>query len=312
MFKHLGEAAGDVGLAVSQSLTLSGILQYAFAQCTELETLMTSVERVVEYTNAEPEETTGKAILDWPHLGEIKFENVSLSYNNNNNEVLTNINLEITGARKVGIVGRSGEGKSSLISLLFRLYDFNGVIRIDQEDIKLLQINDLRKHLTIIPEDPIFFAGTIRENLDPFNRHSDEEIWSSLEKVHLKPLIPNLLENTKIANCCSSGQKQLLCLARAILQKNRIIILDEATACLDHETDIVVQKILRECFKDCTVLIIAHKLNSVLWCDKVVILKDGGVVEYDSPSVLLKNKRSLLRKMVREDNFETFVRLTHL
>ncbi|XP_066258685.1 ATP-binding cassette sub-family C member 4-like isoform X2 [Euwallacea similis] len=308
MVFYNGETAGDIGLALSQAMTLSAILQYGIKQAAELETVMTSVERVLEYVSARPEALgEGRIPPGWPSRGKIALTNLSLTYKNSSN-ALRDISLQFDAGSKVGIVGRTGSGKSSLISALFRLYTFQGRIVIDDEDVACLNLHKLRTNLTIISQDPAIFSGTIRENLDPFNEHpNDEAIWRALDKVYLKPFITSL--NDSSALITSTGQRQLLHLARALLQDNKIIIFDEATTSLDHETDLVLQKTLRDSFRDCTVLIVAHKSHSVMWCDKVLTLRDGRVAEFDAPLVLMRNKGSILRKMIREDNFEMFGRI---
>ncbi|XP_050302533.1 ATP-binding cassette sub-family C member 4-like [Anthonomus grandis grandis] len=294
-----GTTAGDVGLALTQSTMLAGLIQYAVRQLTEIENVMTSVERVLEYADAELESKTGKKLENWPLEGAITFEDVCLTYKFDGRSVLNNVSFNISGGTKLGIVGRTGAGKSSIISILFRLYDYEGFIRIDGEDISKLSLDFLRSKISIIPQDPILFSGTIRSNIDPFQQFSDKEIWSALEKVHIKSFIKTLSQPVKdLASMYSSGQKQLLCLARAVVQNNKIIVLDEATANIDPETDLLLQKTVEECFKKCTVLTIAHRLNSVMKCDKILVLDNGRIVEFDEPKVLIGDSNGILAKML--------------
>ncbi|KAL1513293.1 hypothetical protein ABEB36_002717 [Hypothenemus hampei] len=299
-----GVTAGEVGLAISQSLVLSQLLQYAIRQVTEVENTMTSVERVLEYSDVQVEPQDGQVLTDWPTSGTIEYNNVSLTYKSDGNPVLKNINLKIEGGHKIGIVGRTGAGKSSIISTIFRLYNYEGKIIIDNVNIANLSLDCLRSKIAIIPQDPILFSGTIRTNIDPFDKYSDSDIWSALEKVHMKSLITNLnQEINDLSASYSSGQKQLLCLARALIQNNKIIVLDEATANLDPETEQLLQKTIEETLRNCTVITIAHRLHSVMNCDTVLVLDAGTIVENDKPALLLKNRNGFLSRMVHEETF---------
>ncbi|XP_042785109.1 ATP-binding cassette sub-family C member 4 isoform X5 [Panthera leo] len=205
----------------------------------------------------------------------------------------------------VGIVGRTGAGKSSLISALFRLSEPEGKIWIDKILTTEIGLHDLRKKMSIIPQEPVLFTGTMRKNLDPFNEHTDEELWSALTEVQLKECIEDLPGklDTQLAESGSNfsvGQRQLVCLARAILRKNRILIIDEATANVDVRTDELIQKKIREKFAQCTVLTIAHRLNTIIDSDKIMVLDSGRLKEYDEPYVLLQNEESLFYKMVQQ------------
>ncbi|XP_076256820.1 ATP-binding cassette sub-family C member 4-like [Rhynchophorus ferrugineus] len=294
-------SAGGVGLAITQALMLSGLVQYVIRALTEIESVMTSIERVLEYADVDTERKSGTEVPNWPSNGHIKFSEVSLNYKDEDTAVLKDLNLEIEGRTKIGIVGRTGAGKSSIISTLFRLYKYEGSIFIDDENIDYLPLDFLRSRISIIPQDPVLFSGTLRSNIDPLERYSDQEIWSALEKVHAKSLVADLGQDVTRANY-SSGQKQLFCLARALIQGNKIVVLDEATANLDPETDQLVQSTVQECFRHCTVLIIAHRLNSVMHCDKILVLDAGEIVEFGEPKTLLNNKNGFLYKMVQGDS----------
>ncbi|KAG5864292.1 hypothetical protein JTB14_030845 [Gonioctena quinquepunctata] len=292
-----GVSAGNVGLALTQVSALGGSIQWGLRQWTDLENLLTSVERVLEYTEITPEKGDGQELDNWPKNGSVKYENVSLAYNNE--IVLKNMSFEVEPQQNIGIVGRTGAGKSSLISSIFRLYDTQGKILIDGVDIKTLSLKFLRKKLAIIPQDPVLFSGTARSNLDPFGEFEDKELWTALEKVNLKESVLKLDTKLSVSNY-SSGQKQLFCLARALLRNSKILILDEATANMDHETDIMLHNIIKQQFLECTIFTIAHRLHSILECDKVMVLDRGEIKEFNDPLKLLEDEKGLFHKMVKQ------------
>ncbi|XP_016079635.1 PREDICTED: multidrug resistance-associated protein 4 [Miniopterus natalensis] len=300
--------AGQVGLALSYALTLMGMFQWCIRQSAEVENMMISVERVMEYTDLEKEapwEYQKRPPPTWPHEGVIVFDNVNFTYSLDGPLVLKHLTALIKSREKVGIVGRTGAGKSSLISALFRLSEPEGKIWIDKILTTEIGLHDLRKKMSIIPQEPVLFTGTMRKNLDPFNEHTDEELWNALKEVQLKEAIEDLpgKMDTELAESGSNfsvGQRQLVCLARAILRKNRILIIDEATANVDLRTDELIQKKIREKFAHCTVLTIAHRLNTIIDSDKIMVLDSGRLKEYDEPYVLLQNKESLFYKMVQQ------------
>lgn len=300
--------AGDVGLALSYAVTLTGMFQWGVRQSAEVENMMTSVERVLEYTELESEapwETQKRPPPEWPNRGLITFDKVNFSYSSDGPVILKNISAMFRPREKVGIVGRTGAGKSSLISALFRLMEPEGKIFVDGVLTSEIGLHDLRQKMSIIPQDPVLFTGTMRKNLDPFGQHSDQDLWNSLEEVQLKAAVeelPSKLE-TELAESGSNfsvGQRQLVCLARAILRKNRILIIDEATANVDLRTDELIQKTIREKFKECTVLTIAHRLNTIIDSDRILVLDAGRIHEYDAPHVLLQNQNGILYKMVQQ------------
>uniref|UniRef100_A0A8C2IM39 Multidrug resistance-associated protein 4 n=1 Tax=Cyprinus carpio TaxID=7962 RepID=A0A8C2IM39_CYPCA len=300
--------AGDVGLALSYAVTLMGMFQWGVRQSAEVENMMTSVERVVEYTELESEapwETQKRPPPDWPNRGLITFDKVNFSYSSDGPVVLKNISAMFRPREKVGIVGRTGAGKSSLISALFRLMEPEGKIIVDGVLTSEIGLHDLRQKMSIIPQDPMLFTGTMRKNLDPFSQHSDHDLWKALEEVQLKAAVeelPNKLE-TELAESGSNfsvGQRQLVCLARAVLRKNRILIIDEATANVDPRTDELIQKTIRDKFKECTVLTIAHRLNTIIDSDRILVLDAGRIQEYDAPHVLLQNQNGIFYKMVQQ------------
>uniref|UniRef100_A0A3P9CNS0 ABC transporter domain-containing protein n=1 Tax=Maylandia zebra TaxID=106582 RepID=A0A3P9CNS0_9CICH len=261
---------------------------------------MTSVERVVEYTELKSEaplETQKRPPPDWPSQGMITFDRVNFFYSKDGPPVLKDINATFQPKEKVGIVGRTGAGKSSLVSALFRLAEPQGKIYIDGIVTSgLAYMTCARRFL---------FTDSVRKNLDPFNQHTDEDLWKALEEVQMKSVVeelPGKLETVlaESGSNFSMGQRQLLCLARAVLRKNRILIIDEATANVDPRTDELIQKTIREKFRDCTVLTIAHRLNTIIDSDRILVLDSGTIQELDGPFTLLQNKEGALYKMVQE------------
>uniref|UniRef100_A0A8C4VRL7 Multidrug resistance-associated protein 4 n=1 Tax=Gopherus evgoodei TaxID=1825980 RepID=A0A8C4VRL7_9SAUR len=305
---HSALDAGQVGLALSYAITLMGMFQWGVRQSAEVENLMISVERVMEYTELEKEapwESNKHPPAEWPSQGVIAFENVNFTYSLDGPLVLRHLSVLIKSKEKVGIVGRTGAGKSSLIAALFRLAEPKGRIWIDKYLTSELGLHDLRKKISIIPQEPVLFTGTMRKNLDPFNEYTDEELWNVLEEVQLKEAVEELPDKmeTQLAESGSNfsvGQRQLVCLARAILKKNKILIIDEATANVDARTDELIQKTIREKFAQCTVLTIAHRLNTIIDSDKIMVLDAGRLKEYNEPYILLQEKESLFYKMVQQ------------
>ncbi|XP_050762062.1 multidrug resistance-associated protein 1 isoform X2 [Gymnogyps californianus] len=293
-------SAGLVGLSVSYSLQITAYLNWLVRMSSELETNIVAVERVKEYAEMEKEaewsiEQTAPAST-WPEEGKVEFRGYGLRYREDLDLVLKNINVTINGGEKIGIVGRTGAGKSSLTLGLFRINEAaEGEIIIDGINIAKIGLHDLRFKITIIPQDPILFSGSLRMNLDPFDQHSDEDIWRSLELAHLKNFVSSLPD--KLNHECaeggenlSVGQRQLVCLARALLRKSKILVLDEATAAVDLETDKLIQSTIKSQFEECTVLTIAHRLNTIMDYTRVLVLDRGEVVECGSPDHLLQEK----------------------
>lgn len=298
---------GQVGLAITQSTALTGLVQWGIRQSAEVANQLMSVERVLEYTQLTQEEQPAlpkTPTMTWPHSGRISFRNCAMRYAATEPLVLKNLNITIRPKEKVGIVGRTGAGKSSLISALFRLADLEGIIEIDEIDTKDLELQFLRSKISIIPQDPVLFSGTLRRNLDPFEEYADDILWRALEEVELKELAAtgNKLETRVLdrGSNFSVGQRQLVCLARAIIRNNKILMLDEATANVDPQTDALIQKTIRHKFADCTVLTVAHRLNTIMDSDKVLVMDNGSMVEFDHPYVLMQNAKGYFAKMVAE------------
>ncbi|KAJ6637207.1 putative multidrug resistance-associated protein lethal [Pseudolycoriella hygida] len=313
---------GNVGLAITQIFNLIIMCQWGMRQTAELENQMTSVERVIEYADLKSEpplESLEKyrPPENWPERGIIQFNGLSMKYSENSNNVLNEITIRIESTEKIGVVGRTGAGKSSIIQALFRLALNDGVITIDGVDTASMGLHDLRSKISIIPQDPILFSGNMRNNLDPFEDKTDDEIWNALAQVELKQvvsLLPGGL-NCKMSDGGSNfsmGQRQLVCLARAILRNNKILVLDEATSNVDAETDNFIQKTIRTKFSDCTVITIAHRLHTVMDSDRVLVMDAGKVVEYAHPFDLLKSSNGYLRKLVDQTGNATALHLMQM
>ncbi|XP_037958175.1 multidrug resistance-associated protein 1 isoform X4 [Teleopsis dalmanni] len=303
---------GLVGLSVSYALQVTQTLNWLVRMTSDIETNIVAVERIKEYGETKQEAAweidNVKLPQNWPQNGSVAFENFKVRYREGLDLVLKGVSFHIMGGEKVGIVGRTGAGKSSLTLALFRIIEAaEGRILIDDVNIATLGLHMLRSRLTIIPQDPVLFSGSLRMNLDPFQIKSDEEIWKALELSHLKIFVKSLPsglnhEISEGGENLSVGQRQLVCLARALLRKTKVLVLDEATAAVDLETDDLIQKTIRTEFKDCTVLTIAHRLNTILDSDKVIVLDRGQITEFDSPTALLSNPNSAFYGMAKDAN----------
>ncbi|XP_050665873.1 probable multidrug resistance-associated protein lethal(2)03659 isoform X2 [Leptidea sinapis] len=297
-----------VGLIITQSISLTGIFQWGMRQSAEMENQMTSVERVLEYTRL-PKESylmgspNEKAPDNWPSEGAIKFFDLSVRYTVEGPCVLHNLNFDVLPQQKIGIVGRTGAGKSSIIQALFRLAYIDGTITIDDVDISDIRLDELRQKISIIPQEPVLFSGTLRKNLDPFDDYSDAVLLEALNNVELLSNDDPDSLYRQVSDCGSNfsvGERQLVCLARAIVNNDKILLLDEATANVDAQTDALIQTAIRQHFKSCTVLTVAHRLNTVIDSDKILVLDAGRLMEFDHPHILLQNKKGFFRKMVTD------------
>nr|CAD7428538.1 unnamed protein product [Timema monikensis] len=293
------------GLALAYSAHISGMLQYTIRLLSETEARFISVERINAYLQSLEAEGVNSGRLipmpDWPSKGTIKFQNVNLRYREGLPNVLEGININIRAGEKIGIIGRTGSGKSSLVTALFRLVELSGgKIKIDGEDISGISLQHLRSKLAVIPQDPVLFTGTIRSNLDPFRAYKDEEIWAVLEKTRLKDRVTSETGQLDcvVGDNLSMGERQLLCLARALLKNTKILVLDEATAAVDPETEVIVQTTIQQEFSHCTVLTIAHRLSTVTSSDRILVMDRGQVVELGTPANLLSNPDSQFSRML--------------
>lgn len=305
-------SSGNIGLSLTYALQVTGILGFTVRSITELEGQMSSVERANFYSYDLPQEAPkkldpkdgGGVPADWPARGDIDIKDVQLRYREGLELVLKGVNVNIEGGQKVGVVGRTGSGKSSMMIALLRMVELaGGSISVDGINLRSIGLNDVRQKITIIPQDPVIFSGTIRFNLDPFNQHSDAELWDALEKSHMREFVEAFDEGldakvSEYGENLSAGQRQVICLTRALLRKSKILILDEASSSLDMETDRLVQETIREHLKDATILTIAHRLFTLADYDKIIVMDNGTVAEYGSPSVLLEDQRGLFTGLV--------------
>ncbi|KAL7394690.1 hypothetical protein ABVT39_002169 [Epinephelus coioides] len=310
VFMHNQIPPAYAGLAISYAVQLTGLFQFTVRLLTETEARFTSVERINHYIKSLESEAPRQSpeaaapAPSWPQLGNITFQDVEMRYRDDLPLVLKSLSFNILPEETIGIVGRTGSGKSSLGVALFRLVELTGgSIVIDGINIAQIGLDDLRSKLAIIPQEPVLFIGTVRTNLDPWDQYSDAQIWEALEKTHIKEMVSQLphslhSEVTENGENFSVGERQLLCVARALLRNSKILILDEATAAIDTETDRLIQETIRCAFGSCTTLIIAHRLNTVMSCSRVMVLDNGQILEFDSPAALLADENSRFRAMV--------------
>lgn len=305
-----GLSAGLVGLSVSMALNITQTLNWAVRMTSELETNIVAVERTKEYTMTPTEGNNSQELArpNWPEKGRISFKNFSIRYRPGLELVLHKVTAHVEPSEKIGIVGRTGAGKSSLTLALFRIIEADGgCIEIDGINIANLQLEHLRSRLTIVPQDPVLFSGTMRMNLDPFSAYSNAQVWDALRNAHLDAFVDSLDDKldhhiSEGGENLSVGQRQLICLARALLRKTKVLVLDEAAAAVDVETDSLIQKTIRDQFKECTVLTIAHRLNTVLDSDRLLVLDKGSVAEFDTPKNLLSNSSGIFYSMAKDAN----------
>jgi ABC-type multidrug transport system fused ATPase/permease subunit len=347
LFAVLGRFTLDpalVGLSISFSLQITIGFLMIVRLVVDAESNLTSCERIIHYGTEIPIEPpvvpdpslvqefyteSGKqpkdaellkhAILppsDWPQFGSIEFENVTVSYRPGiDRPVLNKVNLSVKEGEKIGIIGRTGAGKSTMLLTLFRFLECSeGCIKIDDFDIARVPLPDLRKHITIIPQTPVLFSGTIRSNIDVFDEFDDHQIWSALERVHIKDKIEKLslqlLEPVSEGGSnFSIGEQALISLSRSLLYRNKIIVFDEATAHVDHHSDQLIQETIRKEFADCTTLTIAHRLDTIVDSDRVIVLDRGEVVEQGAPKVLLENTSGYFYSLVAENGDDYLRRL---
>uniref|UniRef100_H3GAE6 Uncharacterized protein n=1 Tax=Phytophthora ramorum TaxID=164328 RepID=H3GAE6_PHYRM len=311
---YLVATKGDIspvvaGISLTYSLMLTSTMQNTVRAVDSTDNAMTSVERLLHFRTIPVEEDSADCVpindAAWPSRGSIKFDNLCLKYRPELPLVLRGVSLDVAAGEKIGICGRTGAGKSSLMIALFRICEFDsGSIFIDGIDIQKVRLADLRRSLAIIPQDPVLFSGTLRENLDPFGAYSDADLWTVLQQVHLAGAVTKWgagLEFvvSEAGDNLSVGQRQLLCIGRALLKNSKVVVLDEATASVDSATDDLIQATIKETFVHQSVLIIAHRINTILHCDKIAVMDAGRVSEFDAPSKLLARPNSAFAALVQ-------------
>jgi ATP-binding cassette subfamily C (CFTR/MRP) protein 1 len=292
--KDHAAAATMAGLALTYAPGLTDTLSFLIRQFTLLETMMVSVERLFNYSRKPAESTVGKVAVpsEWPSAGAIEFRNVQMRYRTELPDVLKGCTLSVRAGEKIGIVGRTGAGKSSILVALYRLTELRGgAIYIDGVDASRVDLPDLRSRLAIIPQDPVLFTGSLRSNVDPTQLYTDSELWGALAQCGLEAAMrehPAGLDRPieERGGNLSMGQRQLLCLCRALLRRARILVLDEATASVDLESDALIQRTLQNELEGTTVLTIAHRLDTIMHCDRVVVMHEGQVAESGAPDEL--------------------------
>ena len=297
-----GMDAGLLGLMMSQALSTTQTLNWVVRSASEVEQNIVSVERVLNYSDTEPEAAYNveeKPPADWPTQGKIEFRDYSTRYRKDLDLVLKNVSLTIEDRERIAIVGRTGAGKSSLTLALFRIIEpAEGTIFIDDYDCRKLGLKDLRSNIAIIPQDPQLWEGTLRDNIDPTGTYNDEEMWKSLTQARLKDHVMSLEGGldamlTEGASNFSSGQRQLLCVARALLRGSKILVLDEATSSVDLQSDALIQDMIRNELSDKTLITIAHRLWTIISYDRVAVFEQGRLAEFDTPLNLFDRGKDL-------------------
>jgi ATP-binding cassette subfamily C (CFTR/MRP) protein 1 len=295
---------GLVALTLTYAISMTGLLAQLSRQATDTEVNMNGVERTLEYHSL-PQEAphvvpeVEKALPEgWPRSGTVRFKNVTMRYRPGLDPVLRNVSLEIKDREKIGIVGRTGSGKSSLLNVLLRIVevDDGSVVEIDGVNCRTVGLRRLRQSMAIIPQDPVLFTNTVRYNIDPFNEHSDDELWDALRLANLADYVRSLEGGLTHAvqeggENFSVGQRQLLCVARALVRKPKILLLDEASAGIDMKTDELLQSMIRNVFANSTIITIAHRLNTIIDYDRVIVLDHGSLVEFEEPGKLLMDDK---------------------
>ncbi|XP_015256948.1 PREDICTED: multidrug resistance-associated protein 7-like [Cyprinodon variegatus] len=297
---------GLLGLSLSYALSITQLLSGLIFSFTQTEMQMVSVERTEEYSTelpTEPQELNVQLPAAWPERGSLEFCHVVLAYREGLPNALDGVSLTVRPGEKIGIVGRTGSGKSTMFLALFRMVELNqGQILLDQLDISTVGVAQLRSRLAIIPQDPFLFSGTVRDNLDPCKRHLDQQLLEVLDQCHLSSVVSRMggleAEVGERGKFFSAGQRQLLCLARALLTQAKVLCIDEATASVDQKTDKLLQQTIRERFQDKTVLTIAHRINTIMDCDRVLVMHAGKVVEFDTPAALCQTDTSIFHRLV--------------
>ena len=299
-----------VGLALTYVIETAKRSQYAVHQFSEVENLMTSVERVMAYVNLDSEPGYNIKTLppkSWPRIGHVSFRNVALRYYPGGPQVLKILSFEIQAKLKLGIVCRTGDGKSSIVAALLRMPEAEGEMFIDDVPLNSIQLQESRKCISVLSQSPVLFSESVRKNLDPLEKHRDHELWNVLEDVKLKSFIETLegqldYQLLERGENLSVGERQLICLARTLLQQSKIVVLDEPTANVDPSTERTIWTTVNEKLKNSTVITIAHRLNTVKDCDVILVLREGQVAELDTLGALLGREGGIFYNMASSQN----------
>ncbi|KAJ3652874.1 hypothetical protein Zmor_018804 [Zophobas morio] len=293
-------SSDNVGLGLLQIFLLTITQQFLCRSWTRLENYMTTVERILQYTKQKQENKNGVVVTNWPSEGEIKYEHVYFAYNTTN--VLNDLNFVVKSKTKLAIVGRTAAGKTSLTSLLLRPYGFKGNIFIDHVDIATLSLDLLRSNVFGISQESTLFSGSLRDNIDPTKKFSEDEIWQALKMVHLAGLFQSLEDKIGQDTNLSAGQERLVCLCRAIVRKSKVVILDEVTANVDSDTESVIHSVISSSFGDSTVIVITHKFRYILGFDNVLVLDNGTVAQVGDPRRLLEDKNGIFYQLYEKNH----------
>ena len=311
--------ASLAGFALSFALQYTVAIEWTIRQYSSTQLSMNSTERILEYSEMQTKPSSGADVpASWPSEGVIEFDNLVAGYSPNQS-ILKGLSFKGERNQRIGVVGRTGAGKSTLALALFRFINASaGKILIDGVDISTIKLSSLRSRLAIIPQDPVLFSGSVRSNLDPFNKFTDEDLLDALSQVHIN--CQSVTSESSLSTThetkghafnslsspiaeggqnLSQGQRQLLCLARAILSRQKIMVMDEATSSIDKETDILIQRSIRQGFQNSTLIVIAHRLSTVADFDKILVLSEGRVVEFEEPKVLMERKGEFWKMMQR-------------
>ncbi|KAJ6454129.1 ABC protein [Mycena sanguinolenta] len=323
-----GISPGQIGLILTYTTSLTQMFAVTTRMSAEVENYMNSVERLVHYARGDvvPSEAAhestpeNKPAADWPAHGGIEFKDVTMAYRPGLPNVLHGISMQIRAGEKIGVVGRTGAGKSSLTLCLLRIVEYQGQILVDDVDIGKIGLTDLRSNIAIIPQEPTLFSGTVRAALDPFSKYDDARLWDALRRSYLVETRPSTPIEGELAAAenrhrltldtvieadganLSVGERSLLSLARALVKDSRVVILDEATASVDLETDNKIQRTIQTQFKDRTLICIAHRLRTIISYDRILVLDSGKIAEFDTPMNLFNKDEGLFRSLCEKSN----------
>ena len=294
-----------IGLSLAYVIETTNVASYAVRKFSDVENFMTSFERVKVYTNLDAEpgyKIESMPPMNWPRDGHVSFTNVSLRYYPGGPQVLKDLTFNIKGRQNLGIVGRTGDGKSSIVAALLRMPEAEGGIFIDDVSVNSVQLQESRRCISVLSQSPVLFSGSLKTNLDPLNKHSDNELWNVIKEVKLNRLVEDLegqldFKLLERGENLSVGERQLICLARTLLQQSKIVILDEPTAHVDPNTERTIWATVKEKLKNSTIITITHRLNTVKDCDLILVLREGQVAEMDTFNALMRQQGGIFQSL---------------